>query len=80
MRGNRYSVPADLVGQTVTVRIGLDGNLRVYHEERLVAHHQLRAASEGWVTVPEHHAPLWAETLQVEQRPLQVYEEAAAWN
>lgn len=80
VRGNRYSVPADLVGQTVTVRIGLDGNLRVYHEERLVAHHQLRAASEGWVTVPEHHAPLWAETLQVEQRPLQVYEEAAAWN
>ena len=80
VRGNRYSVPADLVGQTVTVRIGLDGDLRVYHEARLVAHHRLRAASEGWVTVPEHHAALWAETLQVEQRPLQVYEEAAAWN
>ena len=46
VRGNRYSVPADLVGQTVTVRIGLDGNLRVYHEERLVAHH--------------HHATVYA--------------------
>lgn len=79
VRGNRYSVPAGLVGQTVTVRIGLDGQLRVYHDERLVAHHRLRGASEGWMTVPEHHAALWAE-LKVEQRPWQVYEEAATWS
>jgi hypothetical protein len=27
VRGNRYSVPAELVGQRVAVRIGLDGTL-----------------------------------------------------
>jgi len=30
VRGNRYSVPAALVGQRVLVRIGLDGLLRVF--------------------------------------------------
>ena len=79
VRGNRYSVPAELVGQQVTVRIGLDGSLRVYHQEQLVARHRLQSAQQGWVTVPEHHAALW-EALQVEQRPLQVYQEAAEWN
>jgi len=77
VRGNRYSVPSNLVGQTVTIRIGLDDTLRVYHQEQLVARHQLQ--QRDWVTVPEHHAPLWAD-LHVEQRPLQVYEEAAEWN
>ena len=77
VRGNRYSVPSTLVGQTVTIRIGLDDTLRVYHQEQLVARHQLQQGD--WVTVPEHHAPLWAD-LHVEQRPLQVYEEAAEWN
>ena len=43
VRGNRYSVPADLVGQPVTVRIGLDGSLRVYQAETLVAMHTLRS-------------------------------------
>jgi len=79
VRGNRYSVPADLVGQQVTVRIGLDGTLRVFHQEQLVARHRLQSAQQGWVTVPEHHAALW-EALHVEQRPLQVYQEAAEWN
>lgn len=77
VRGNRYSVPSNLVGQTVTIRIGLDDTLRVYYQEQLVARHQLQQGD--WVTVPEHHAPLW-DDLHVEQRPLQVYEEAAEWN
>lgn len=84
VRGNRYSVPADLAGQVVAVRIGLDGLLRVYQpgvgEEQPAASHQLRSFREGWVTVPEHHARLWQETLKVEQRSLQVYEEAASWS
>lgn len=80
VRGNRYSVPSTLVGQVVVVRIGLDGRLRVFHDEQPVATHQLRSASEGWVSVPEHHAALWQQTLKVEQRPLTVYEEAAQWN
>jgi transposase len=33
VRGNRYSVPAALVGQRVTVRIGLDGLLRVFQAD-----------------------------------------------
>jgi len=77
VRGNRYSVPAELVGQRVAVRIGLDGTLRVYQAETLVAVHLLRTHREGWSTIPEHHADLWKDTLQVEQRSLTVYDEVA---
>jgi transposase len=81
VRGNRYSVPAALVGSAVTVRIGLDDTLAVFDsEERLIATHRLRAAREGWTTVPDHHAGLWAETLKVERRDLAVYAEASQWN
>jgi len=59
------------------VRIGLDGTLRVYHAENLVAVHLLRSHREGWSTIPEHHANLWNDTLKVEQRSLAVYEEVA---
>lgn len=76
VRGNRYSVPAELVGQRVAVRINLDGTLRVYQAETLVATHLLRSRQEGWSTVPAHHAELWKETLKVERRPLSDYEEA----
>lgn len=80
VRGNRYSVPGEMAGQRVVVRIGLDESLRIYADEVLVAHHTLRSLREGWVTVATHHAQLWQETLQVERRPLQVYEEVAAWS
>ena len=76
--GNRYSVPANLVGQQVTVQIGLDEIIKVFHAETLVATHRLQ--SDGWVTVPEHHAALWRETLQVEQRPLEIYQEVVQWS
>lgn len=75
VRGNRYSVPDRLVNQTITVRIGLDDVIRVYAADELVSRHQRQPATAGWVTVPEHHAQLWHDTLQVEQRPLAVYEE-----
>lgn len=80
VRGNRYSVPTELAGQNVAVRIGLDGTFQVYHAERLVATHTLQPARQGWVTVPEHHAALWQTTLGVERRPLEAYEEALTWN
>lgn len=80
VRGNRYSVPDTLAGRSVAVRIGLDRVLRVFHGDRLVASHLLRSSREGWVTVPEHHRQLWQETLNVERRPLEVYEEAAEWS
>jgi transposase len=94
VNGNRYSVPDHLGGQGVVVRIGLDGLLRIYsldldpEQDEPLAIHQLQPARTGWVTVPEHHARLWQETLrqaqgdalQVEQRPLAAYEEAASWS
>jgi hypothetical protein len=64
----------------VVVRIGLDDTLRVEQEGRLVTTHRLRSAADGWVTVSEHHASLWQETLRVEQRSLAVYEEVAQWS
>ena len=76
VRGNRYSVPAALAGQRVAVRIGLDGLLRVYHSETLVASHTLKSRQEGWSTLAEHRSEMWKTTLpQVEQRSLAIYEE-----
>lgn len=80
VRGNRYSVPDELVGQTVTVRIGLDSSLRIYQAEQLVTSHTLRRPQEGWATIPAHHTALWQSALAVERRPLQVYEEVTQWN
>ncbi len=81
VRGNRYSVPDHLCGQPVTVRIALDGRFGVYDVEgQLVVEHQPRPVGEGWSTVPGHHERLWRETLQVEQRDLSAYEEAAQWS
>jgi transposase len=80
VRGSRYSVPGHLTGQTVTVRIGLDDTLRIYHGDELAVTHRLRPVSEGWVTVPDHHRELWRNTLQVERRSLEAYEAAATWS
>jgi len=81
VRGNRYSVPASLVGQVVAIHLSLDGHLRVVAGDQVVATHQLQGAAQGWVTVAEHHAALWEQvTGPVEQRPLAVYEEVAQWN
>jgi len=80
VRGNRYSVPAALVGRTVLLHIGLDETLKIYQGETLVAEHRLRPVAQGWGSVPAHHALLWQETLQVQRRPLAVYQEVATWN
>ena len=75
VRGNRYSVPATLVGQRVAVRIGLDGLLRIFQADQVVASHQLKNKQEGWSTFREHRSEMWKHTLQVEQRSLAIYEE-----
>ncbi len=75
VRGNRYSVPAVLAGQRVAVRSGLDGLLRIYQADQVVARHQLQSRQEGWSTLTEHRSEMWKSTLQVEQRSLAVYEE-----
>jgi len=80
VRGNRYSVPAHLVGETVAVRLALDGALKIFDtEDRLVAEHRLRPASAGWQVVPEHHARLWQQ-VRVPPRDLACYEKAAQCN
>jgi hypothetical protein len=64
------------VGQRVAVRIGLDGLLRIFHAEQLVASHTLKNPQAGWSTLREHQSEMWKNTLpQVEQRSLSVYEE-----
>ena len=76
VRGNRYSVPAAMAGQQVAIRIGLDGLLRIYQAETMVASHTLKERRQGWSTLVEHHSDMWRNTLpQVEQRALAVYEE-----
>lgn len=76
VRGNRYSVPAALVGQRVAVRIGLDGLLRIFQADQLVSSHWLKNRQKGWSTLREHQAEMWKHTLpEVEQRSLAVYEE-----
>lgn len=74
--GNRYSVPAALAGQRIAIRIGLDGLLRIYQAETMVASHIMKDRREGWSTQAEHRNDIWKNTLpQVEQRALAVYEE-----
>jgi transposase len=78
VRGNRYSVPDQLCGQTVGVRIRLDDTCAVYDaDDRVVVTHRLQPAAAGWATVPEHHQRLWRHALQVERRDLAVYDEVA---
>lgn len=77
VRGRRYSVPAHLAGRPVQIRLTLEGDLAVYEGEHVVASHRVVAGELGWVTVPAHHEALWAQTLEVERRPLAVYEEVA---
>jgi len=78
VRGGRYSVPAQLAGRSVQIRLTLAGELAIYDGERLVANHRVASGEPGWVTIPAHHAVLWAQTLAVEQRPLAVYEEVTS--
>jgi transposase len=76
VRGNRYSVPAAVAGQRVAVRIGVDGLLRIYQAENLIATHSLKSRQEGWSTLVEHRTEMWRNTVpQVEQRSLTIYEE-----
>jgi transposase len=75
--GNRYSVPSELCGKTVEVRVTLDRRFKVIWEDEVVVEHLLKPRSEGWVTVPAHHEKLWEEALRVERRDLLVYEEVA---
>ena len=78
VRTNRYSVPASLSGQTVSIRVSLDNQLRVYDaQEQLVAQHRLRESRNEWVRDPGHHQALY-DDVKVETRDLSVYEQEVA--
>jgi len=84
---NRYSVPAQYIGQDVDVLPGPDGTLRVYRDGRLIAVHARRLGRDGVVADPAHAHGLailsgvragasWrAQSLpDVEIRDLSIYE------
>lgn len=73
VRGNRYSVPERWCGQTVSIRITLEHELKVYGDEQLIAHHRLCDVHHGWRSIPGHHQALWQAVNQVASRPLSVY-------
>jgi transposase len=81
VRGNRYSVPTELSGNSVRIRIGLDGILDIYGLDQTtrVAQHRLTQTRGECITVAQHHSDLWAKTLGVtmgvERRDLRVYQE-----
>jgi len=77
VRGNRYTVPDPLRGQTVRIRLDFEDRLQVSADGQCVTEHRLRPVADGWGVHPAHHARLWAETLHVEHRPLTAYEEVA---
>jgi hypothetical protein len=66
VQGNRYSVPAHLRGEIVAIRIGLDGQLRVFDTTgTCVAEHRLTAQQQGWQSIPAYHERLWQAHYQI---------------
>lgn len=80
VRGNRYPVPGELCGETVTARVGLDRTLRVYHGGELVIDYRLREGSGQTIAADGVHKSLWDAVggEPVQQRSLSVYEEVGA--
>lgn len=72
--GRRYSVPGQLAGETVAVRVTLDGWLAVRHADLPdpAALHRLAPQAHATVTVAAHHVPLWAD-VRVAERDLATY-------
>ena len=59
-------MPDRLCGREVSLRLALDGAVRVFDGEGLlVAEHRLKPAAEGWQRIPGHHDRLWREALAV---------------
>ena len=80
VRSNRYSVPSSLVGQQVSIRIGLDRQLLIYGPgDALVARHLLDEGKNQWRLDPTHHRALY-DDVKVETRDLSRYEEVMTWS
>ena len=48
VRGNRYSVPGELTGDVVSIRITLDGVVKVFHADELVVSDRLKPREQRW--------------------------------
>ena len=72
--------PHTFAGQTVTVRSAWTTRSRSSTASSLRRLAPASSSPGRLGTVPEHHAALWQETLGVERRSLEVYEEVGAWN
>lgn len=73
--GNRYSVPHDYAGCSVTVRQALDsGTIRIFHQQDKVAEHILGAGRGAMIVNPEHYASLPHRA----SRPIQISTESVA--
>ncbi len=75
VRGNRYPVPDWLCGGQVAIRVSLDGRLRVFAQDQVVAEHVLRDRGEGWASGAGYHANLWLDAVNVQKRDLRTYQE-----
>jgi transposase len=67
-RANRYSAPARLVGQQLTVKEDFDGTVHFYADADEVAVHMLVAGRGQRIVVPEHHEELWRALQKLGQR------------
>ncbi|MEM9227561.1 MAG: IS21 family transposase [Verrucomicrobiota bacterium] len=76
VRGNRYSVPIQLAGKVVAIRLSLNGKLRVFTDDALIATHPLKDPACGWGLCPDHHRRLWSD-MRVQRRDLAIYEAVA---
>jgi transposase len=61
--GNRYSVPFECASQIVTVRDAGAGRIQVYHNEQLIARHELSRGKGRMISDPVHTAGLWQQTM-----------------
>lgn len=68
--GNRYSVPARLVGERLTVKEDFDHTIHLYADADEVAVHRLVPGRGQRVIVKEHHAPLWRALKKLGERPV----------
>ncbi len=53
---NEYSVPVELIGKTLEVRVHPE-RIRIYHEDELVADHERSTGRKERIRVPEHYEP-----------------------
>lgn len=80
---NCYSVPEELIGQVVTVRVA-EKELRIYYENQLVAQHQRNFGKKEWIRDLSHYEKTLeqkprAKVMAYREKLLGLSSEAAAY-